>query len=59
VAWRTFKSVFADGFEGAEVLADPDEAEFRAMGLRPRTGRRALRSLTRSRGRIWRVTYDG
>ena len=35
-------SVFADGFKGAEVLADPDEAEFRAMGLAQGAGRRAL-----------------
>jgi glucose/arabinose dehydrogenase len=51
-------SVFADGFKGAEVLADPDEAEFRAMGL-AQAPDGALYIADSVQGRIWRVTYDG
>ena len=51
-------SVFADGFKGAEVLADPDEAEFRAMGLAQ--GPDGALYITDSvQGRIWRVTHEG
>jgi glucose/arabinose dehydrogenase len=51
-------SVFADGFKGAEVLADPDEAEFRAMGL-AQAPDGALYITDSVQGRIWRVTYEG
>jgi glucose/arabinose dehydrogenase len=51
-------SVFADGFKGADVLADPDDAEFRPMGLaQGRDG--ALYISDSVQGRIWRVTYEG
>jgi glucose/arabinose dehydrogenase len=51
-------SVFADGFEGAEVLADSDEAEFRAMGL-AQAPDGALYITDSVQGRIWRVTWEG
>jgi glucose/arabinose dehydrogenase len=50
-------SVFADGFKGTDVLADPDEARFRAMGLAQ--GPDGALYITDSvQGRIWRVTYE-
>jgi glucose/arabinose dehydrogenase len=49
-------SVFADGFKGAEVLEDSDDAEFRPMGLAQ--GPDGALYITDSvQGRIWRVTY--
>ena len=51
-------SVFADGFKGAEVLEDPDAAEFRPMGLAQ--GPDGALYITDSvHGRIWRVTHEG
>jgi glucose/arabinose dehydrogenase len=51
-------SVFADGFKGAEVLEDSDDAEFRPMGLAQ--GPDGALYITDSvQGRIWRVTYQG
>jgi glucose/arabinose dehydrogenase len=51
-------SVFADGFKGAEVLADSDDAAFRPMGLAQ--GPDGALYITDSvQGRIWRVTYQG
>jgi glucose/arabinose dehydrogenase len=51
--WTTF----ADGFKGAEVLEDEDDAEFRPMGLAQ--GPDGALYITDSvRGRIWRVTYQ-
>jgi glucose/arabinose dehydrogenase len=51
-------SVFADGFKGAEVLEDSDDAEFRPMGLAQ--GPDGALYITDSvHGRIWRVTYEG
>jgi glucose/arabinose dehydrogenase len=51
-------SVFADGFKGAEVLEDEDDAEFRPMGLAQ--GPDGALYITDSvHGRIWRVTYQG
>jgi glucose/arabinose dehydrogenase len=50
--------VFADGFKGAEVLEDSDDAEFRPMGLAQ--GPDGALYITDSvQGRIWRVTYEG
>jgi glucose/arabinose dehydrogenase len=51
-------AVFADGFEGAEVLADSDDARFRAMGLAQGPDG-ALYIADSVKGRIWRVTHDG
>lgn len=51
-------SVFADGFKGAEVLADSDDAEFRAMGLAQGPDG-ALYIADSVEGRIWRVTWEG
>jgi glucose/arabinose dehydrogenase len=51
-------SVFADGFTGAEVLADEDDAEHRPMGLAQGPDG-ALYVTDSVRGRIWRVTYEG
>jgi glucose/arabinose dehydrogenase len=51
-------SVFADGFKGAEVLADSDDAEFRAMGLAQGPDG-ALYIADSVQGRIWRVTFEG
>jgi glucose/arabinose dehydrogenase len=51
-------SVFADGFKGAEVLADSDDAQFRAMGLAQGPDG-ALYIADSVQGRIWRVTHDG
>ena len=51
-------SVFADGFKGAEVLADPDDAEFRPMGLAQGPDG-ALYIADSEQGRIWRVTHEG
>jgi len=51
-------SVFADGFTGAEVLADSDDAEHRPMGLAQ--GPDGALYITDSvRGRVWRVTHEG
>ena len=51
-------SVFADGFKGAEVLHDRDDAEFRPMGLAQ--GPDGALYITDSvQGRIWRVTHEG
>jgi glucose/arabinose dehydrogenase len=51
-------SVFADGFKGAEVLEDSDDAAFRPMGLAQ--GPDGALYITDSvEGRIWRVTYQG
>jgi glucose/arabinose dehydrogenase len=51
-------SVFADGFKGAEVLADSDDAAFRPMGLAQ--GPDGALYITDSvQGRLWRVTYQG
>jgi glucose/arabinose dehydrogenase len=50
--------VFADGFKGAEVLADPDDAEFRPMGLAQGPDG-ALYIADSVEGRIWRVTHEG
>jgi glucose/arabinose dehydrogenase len=51
-------SVFADGFKGAEVLEDSDDAEYRPMGLAQ--GPDGALYITDSvEGRIWRVTYEG
>jgi glucose/arabinose dehydrogenase len=51
-------SVFADGFKGAEVLEDSDDAEFRPMGLAQ--GPDGALYITDSvQGRIWRVTHEG
>jgi glucose/arabinose dehydrogenase len=51
-------SVFADGFKGAEVLEDSDDAAFRPMGLAQ--GPDGALYITDSvQGRIWRVTYQG
>ena len=51
-------AVFADGFKGAEVLADSDDARSRAMGLAQGPDG-ALYIADSVRGRIWRVTYEG
>ena len=51
-------SIFADGFKGAEVLADPDDAEFRPMGLAQGPDG-ALYIADSVHGRIWRVTHQG
>jgi glucose/arabinose dehydrogenase len=51
-------SVFADGFEGAEVLHDRDDAEFRPMGLAQGSDG-ALYIADSVQGRIWRVTHEG
>lgn len=51
-------SVFADGFKGAEVLEDSDDAEFRPMGLAQGPDG-ALYIADSVQGRIWRVTYEG
>jgi glucose/arabinose dehydrogenase len=49
---------FADGFKGAEMLEDEDDAEFRPMGLAQ--GPDGALYITDSvQGRIWRVTYQG
>jgi glucose/arabinose dehydrogenase len=51
-------SVFADGFKGADVLEDEDDAEYRPMGLAQ--GPDGALYITDSvHGRIWRVTYQG
>jgi glucose/arabinose dehydrogenase len=51
-------AVFADGFKGAEVLEDSDDAAFRPMGLAQ--GPDGALYITDSvQGRIWRVTYQG
>jgi glucose/arabinose dehydrogenase len=51
-------SVFADGFKGAEILEDSDDAEFRPMGLAQ--GPDGALYITDSvEGRIWRVTHAG
>jgi glucose/arabinose dehydrogenase len=51
-------SVFADGFKGAEVLEDEDDAEFRPTGLAQ--GPDGALYITDSvQGRIWRVTHEG
>ena len=50
-------SVFADGFTGAEVLEDSDDAEHRPMGLAE--GPDGALYITDSvRGRVWRVTHE-
>jgi len=51
-------SVFADGFKGAEVLEDPDDAEYRPMGLAQGPDG-ALYIADSVQGRIWRVTHPG
>jgi glucose/arabinose dehydrogenase len=51
-------SVFVDGFKGAEVLEDEDDAEFRPMGLAQGPDG-ALYIADSVQGRIWRVTYEG
>ena len=51
-------SVFADGFKGAEMLEDEDDAEFRPMGLAQGPDG-ALYIANSVQGRIWRVTYEG
>jgi glucose/arabinose dehydrogenase len=51
-------SVFADGFAGAEVLEDEDDAEFRPMGLAQGPDG-ALYIADSVQGRIWRVTHEG
>ncbi|HSA82198.1 MAG TPA: PQQ-dependent sugar dehydrogenase [Geminicoccaceae bacterium] len=51
-------TVFADGFKGAEVLADSDDARFRAMGLAQGPDG-ALYIADSVKGRIWRVTHEG
>jgi glucose/arabinose dehydrogenase len=51
-------AVFADGFEGAEVLADSDDARSRAMGLAQGPDG-ALYIADSVKGRIWRVTHEG
>jgi glucose/arabinose dehydrogenase len=50
--------VFADGFKGADVLEDNDDAEFRPMGLAAGPDG-ALYIADSVQGRIWRVTYEG
>jgi glucose/arabinose dehydrogenase len=51
-------SVFADGFKGAEVLEDEDDAEFPPMGLAQ--GPDGALYITDSvQGRIWRITHQG
>ena len=51
-------SIFADAFKGADVLDDPDDAEFRPMGLAQ--GPDGALYITDSvQGRIWRVTHEG
>jgi glucose/arabinose dehydrogenase len=52
--WTTF----ADGFKGAEVLEDEDDATFRPMGLAQGPDG-ALYIADSVQGRIWRVTYEG
>jgi glucose/arabinose dehydrogenase len=52
--WTTF----ADGFKGAEVLEDEDDAEARPMGLAQGPDG-ALYIADSVQGRIWRVTYEG
>jgi glucose/arabinose dehydrogenase len=47
-----------DGFEGAEVIADSDDAEHRPMGL-AQSPDGALYITDSAPGRIWRITYDG
>ena len=51
-------AVFADGFKGAEVIEDSDDAEFRPMGL-AQAPDGALYITDSVQGRIWRVTYEG
>jgi glucose/arabinose dehydrogenase len=51
--WATF----ADGFKGAEVLEDEDDAEFRPMGL-AQGADGALYITDSVQGRIWRVFYQ-
>ena len=51
-------AVFADGFKGAEVIEDSDDAEFRPMGL-AQAPDGALYITDLVQGRIWRVTYEG
>jgi glucose/arabinose dehydrogenase len=51
-------AIFADGFPGTEVLADPDDARFRAMGLAQGPDG-ALYIADSVKGRIWRVTHEG
>lgn len=50
--------VFADGFEGAEVIAGSDDAEHRPMGL-AQSPDGALYITDSAPGRIWRITCDG
>ena len=51
-------TAFADGFKGAEVLEDEDDAAFRPMGLAQGPDG-ALYIANSVQGRIWRVTYEG
>jgi glucose/arabinose dehydrogenase len=50
-------TVFADGFKGAEVIEDSDDAEFRPMGLAQGPDG-ALYIADSVQGRIWRVTFE-
>lgn len=52
--WR----IFADGFKGAETLEDPQDAEYRPMGLAQGPDG-ALYVADSVQGRIWRVTWEG
>lgn len=49
--------VFADHFAGGEEIRDPDEAEYRPMGLAQGPDG-ALYISDSKEGRIWRVTYE-
>jgi glucose/arabinose dehydrogenase len=50
-------SVFADGFKGADAIADSDDAVHRPMGLAQ--GPDGALYITDSvQGRVWRVTYE-
>jgi glucose/arabinose dehydrogenase len=50
-------SVFADRFKGADVIADPDDAVYRPMGL-AQSPDGALYITDSVQGRVWRVTYQ-
>ncbi|MCG8507121.1 MAG: PQQ-dependent sugar dehydrogenase [Sphingomonadales bacterium] len=51
-------SVFADGFAGAEELANPRNARFRPTGVAVGPDG-ALYISDSMKGRVWRITYEG
>ena len=50
--------IFAEGFTGVDVITQPDEAQYRPMGLAQGPDG-SLYIADSKKGKIWRIIYRG